>query len=593
MATLTAGTEYDPAPPDATKGERALWAEIADHVADMVRRGLVLESGWPGRPLHVTPLPTDGVVYSRERAEHVVKVLGDLEHIKGPWAGRPLKLLDFQVLWEIAPVFGLLRFDDEHDRWVRTIRTAWFEKPRKNGKSTECSGLGLVLAFADGEPGAEVYAAARNRDQAKLVFTPAVTMAQRCGTLYRKLGARGITKNLLENTATSSLFRPLASDLGGSLHGLNVHGGVIDEVHIHKTSDTVDAIETGTGSRLQPLILFITTADEGVVGSIYDTKRSYLERLCARSIKDPTWYGVVFAASPEQIERAPFADETLIAANPGVGHTVQMAYLRKVAREAQGSPSELNRYLRLHLGKRTKQSTKWLTLDRWDAAMGLAADPASWVKAPAYGGLDLSATTDFTAAVLLAPDPDGPGYIGTAQFWIPEERVEDLERRLMVPLRQWHREGFIAFTEGNVVDYERCRADFAQLVRDLGCTLVEVGYDPWNAAETVQAMERDGLTMVPLRQGYGTLSNPTKEVERLVMGSTPEVPLLRFGWNPVLRWMADCAEVMQDPNGNIKPTKPDRRQSAARIDGIAALVNAMARAMLRQPPKRRRRGGFG
>lgn len=98
--------------------------------------------------------------------------------------------------------------------------------------------------------------------------------------------------------------------------------------------------------------------------------------------------------------------------------------------------------------------------------------------------------------------------------------------------------------------------------------------------------------MVQLRQGYASLSGPSKELERLVVGSSPSksspkpTPLLRFGWNPVLRWMADCVEIVSDPSGNIKPTKPDRRKAAQRIDGIAALVNALARAMVR--PKRRR-----
>lgn len=574
----------------AVPTEAAGWQIISDHVAELVEAGLVIDTGWmeDHAPVLVTPIPHGAdVVYSRRRVERVVKSLGKLSHIKGRWARHPLALFDWQVYYEIAPVFGLV----DAETHLRIVRTEWIEKPRKNGKSTECSGLGLYLAFADGEEGAEVYAAARDKAQAQIVFSPAKTMAERSPELRKKLGVRGITKGYLTNPTTTSIFRPLAADMGGNLHGLNVHGGIVDEVHVHRTPDTIDALETGTGSRAQPLVIFITTADEGKTGSIYDTKRSYVENLAARTITDRSFYGVVFAATDEQLAKDPFGRETLIQANPGIGYTVALDYLEAKAREAANSPAQLNRYLRLHLGKRTKQTIAWLPLPQWDAAAG-SVEPADFAGRTAYLGFDLSSTTDFTAAVWVAPlDTQEAGFIVWARFWIPEERVDELERLTGVPLREWNRAGWITFTEGNVVDYARFRADVSAETARLGCTVAEVAYDPWNATETVQEMQNEGHTMIPTRQGYLTLNAPAKEIERLVFGSTPEAPLLRHGGNPVLRWMANCAEVMQDPAGNIKPAKPDKRKSANRIDGIAALVNAMSRAMLRTVPKKKRRSG--
>ena len=272
------------------------WSAIDEHLEELIAEGLVIDTGWPGEPALVTPPPHGpDVCYDPGRVEHVLATLAQFEQQKGKWAGRPLRLFDWQVRYEIAPVFGLRRWleDPEHDaggKWVRVVRTAWLEKPRKNGKSTECSGLGLLLAFADDEPGAEVYAAARNKDQARIVFAPAKSMAEKCGPLRKKLGPRGIQRSLLENPSTGSIFRPLASDLGGSLHGLNVHGGIVDEVHVHKTPDTIDALETGTGSRDQPLVVFITTADEGVTVLIYDKKRSYGENVAGGTTVDPRFY---------------------------------------------------------------------------------------------------------------------------------------------------------------------------------------------------------------------------------------------------------------------------------------------------------------
>lgn len=594
------------------RSEVEAWEAIAAHLAELLElpasdpRSLIA-TGWMDdelddagevvregcAPVLVTPLPIgDGVIYSRTAVEKVLRCLGTLRQIKAPWARHPLRLFDWQMFYEIGPVFGLL----DPATLRRRIRTAWFEKPRKNGKSTECSGLGLYLAFGDGEDGAEVYAAARDKKQAGIVFDPAKAMAERSPELRRRLTVRGITKGYLTNPSTLSIFRPLAADTGGNLHGLNVHGGIVDEVHVHRTPDTIDAIETGTGSRLQPLVVFITTADEGKTGSIYDTKRTYVENLCSRTIADPTFYGVVFAATADQLERAPFELDTLRQANPGIGYTVTEEYLVGAALEAKNSPAQLNRYLRLHLGKRTKQSIAWLTMEQWDAAGGMV-EASDFEDRIAYLGFDLSATVDFTAAVWVAPlEPDSADdglapYLVWMKCWIPEDRVEDLERLTGVPLRRWIADGWLIATEGNVVDYARVRADIAAETERLGCTVAEVAYDTWNATETALEMQNAGYTMVPTIQGYKSLNAPSKEIERVVMGSTPGRPLLRHGGNPVLRWMADCVEVMQDPAGNIKPTKPDRRKSSKRIDGIAALVNAMSRAMLRTVPKKRRRGG--
>ena len=511
------------------------------------------------------------------RVERVLRFFILLKQLIGRWAGVEFRLLDWQVRWVVAPVFGLVR-DGR-----RVIRTLWLEIPRKNGKSTLCSGLGLYLLSADREPGAQVYAAAGSTAQAKLVFDPARRMALGSAALSKKLG-KGITKTLIEHPTTGSVFRAVSSrdDLA---HGLNVHGAVIDEVHVHKSPDLIDAMETGVGSREQPLVAFITTADDGTDGSIYATKREYVEGLASGVLDDDSFYGVVFGVDHEAEGFDPFSEETLRAANPGYGVTVMADYLAKKAKEAQQSPAQLNRYLRLHLNVRTKQTVRWLDLARWDATAGMVA-PDDFRGRVGYGGLDLSSTSDFTAWALICPQ-DAGGWVVDTLVWAPEEQLAELARRTGAPLQRWADAGFLRVTEGNVVDYARVRADIAARVAELGVKVAEVAYDPWNATETALAMQdQDGHTMVATQQGYKTLSPAAKELERLVLGSTPEAPLLRHGGHPVLRWMADCVEVRQDDNGNIRPVKPDRRKSSKRIDGIAALVNAMTRGIHHQAPKR-------
>lgn len=540
--------------------------QIDKAIAKWVRAGLVEKTDWRGAPRLVTPLPEGpGVTFDANRVEKVLRFFLLLRQIIGRWSGERFRLFDWQVRWVIAPVFGIVR-DGK-----RIIRTLWCEIPRKNGKSTICSGLGLYLAFADGEPGAQVFAAAGDRLQAGLVFRPARSMALNSPELARVLG-KGIKQHLLEHPVTGSIFRPLSSE-GHRQHGLNVHGAMIDEVHVHKTPDLIDALETGTGSREQPLVAFITTADAGEDGSIYNTKREYVEGCASRTITDESFYGVVFGADEQAVGHDPFADETLAEANPGAGYTVTWEYLRTKASEARQSPAQLNRYLRLHLNIRTKQTTRWLPLDRYDVC-GQLVDDGEWHGKIARGGLDLSSTTDLTAFVLKSGDLVHP------MFWLPEERIPDLEKRTGLPLGRWAREGYLRLTEGNVVDYAQVRADIVAEVARLAVTVASIGYDPWNASETVQELEAAGYVMVPIRQGYGSLSAPSKLLEALILGSTLEAPLLRHSGHPLLRWNADCVEVRSDDNGNIRPVKPNRVKSSKRIDGIVALIMAVREELL-------------
>lgn len=552
----------------AARKRLALEKQVDEWVDYWCEIGLAERTEWDGWPLLRTPPPPRAakVSFDPDAVERVLRFFLLLRQTVGRWSGQRFVLLDWQVRWIIAPVFGYMRPDG-----LRLIRTVWIEVPRKNGKSTLCSGLGLYLLMADREAGAQVYAAAGDRAQAGNVFSPSRQMALGSTAISAALGKKGVQKSLIEYEKTGSIYRVLSAD-GARQHGLNVHGAVIDEVHVHKTPDLVDALETGVGARTQPVVFFITTADEGTDGSIYATKREYAEGVAAGSIQDPTFYTVVFAANTQAEGFDPFSDETLRHANPGYGVTVLADYLRSKADEARQSPAQLNRYLRLHLNVRTKQTTRWLTLERWDAC-GQLIDDDEWRGVQVNGGLDLSTTTDFTAYVMLGRNTSG-GDMVRALFWLPEERLEELERRCGVPLARWAAEGWIHLTEGNVVDYRKVREDIVAVHDRLGVALETIGYDPWNASETVQLLEEEGYQMVPIRQGYGTLSAPSKSIERRVFGSTAEHPLMRHAGNPVLRWMADCVEVRTDDNGNIKPVKPDRAKSAKRIDGIVALVMA-------------------
>ncbi|GAA4934023.1 terminase large subunit [Nonomuraea thailandensis] len=526
----------------------------------------------------------EGAYFDVEVARRKLQALGAFAHTKGRWAGQRFMLgqgLDpWQVVWVLAPVFGWVFYDEEIERVVRVIRAVWIEVARKNGKSTISSGISNVLLLADGEAGAEVYAAAGSLEQAGRVFEDAKRM------LMTSKAARSRVEPLAEVIRvprTGGILRAL-SRVAETAHGLNVSGAVIDEVHVHKRRDLIDAIETGTGARDQPLVIFITTADEGAEGSIYDEKHSYTEKCGSGVVEDPTHYGVIWAAGETD---DPFDESTWRKANPGLGISPTLRYLRKEAAKAKSTPSYFPTFCRLHLNRRMRDRSRLIDLRVWDATAGIT-DLASARGRRAWGGLDLSAVSDFTAWWIGVESPEAGVELEMFwRFWVPGDRVEDLERQLQVPLKRWIREGYVKATEGDVIDYAAVQADVLADCRHFD--MARVGYDRMFAGQLVQELDAAlrGVDVVPIAQTFVGQSPSIKELQRLLGKSGDQVGpgRIRHGGHPVARWMASVVEVKDDGQDNLKLIKPERLKSQARIDGIAAAVMGLD-GYLRRPRKK-------
>lgn len=523
----------------------------------------------------------DGAWFDVGAAARAKKAIESFKHTKGRWGGTPLKLAPWQFLWVIAPVFGWLWHDPELGRPVRVVRAVWIEVPRKNGKSTLSSGIGLALLLADRETGAEVYAAAGSLEQAKRVFDDAKRMAQ---TSRAVKGRAEVLTSVIRVPRTGGVFRAL-SRIAETAHGLNVSGAVIDEVHVHKSRDLIDAIETGTGARDQPLIVFITTADDAQEGSIYDEKHAYTRKVAEHVVADPAHYGVIWAADEKD---DPFAEATWRRANPGLGTSPTLAYLRREATKAQSTPSYYPTFLRLSLNIREKASTRWIDQRVWGGLAGMV-DESSLKGRRAWAGLDLSAVSDLSAFV-MAVESKQPGVDIelVSRFWLPSERLEDLQRQLQVPLAQWVRDGWLRLTEGDAVDYDAIER---QVKKDCAFYDVQrVSYDRMFAGQLVQNVDREtkrGVKVTPISQTFLGLGPGCKELDRLM-----RMKAILHGGQPVLHWMAGCVETIADGNDNYRPTKPNRKKSQARIDGIAATVMALDGYLRRPKAKSRMAVGF-
>lgn len=479
-------------------------------------------------------------------------------HSKGEWADRPVVLEPWQQ-FGFWVAFGWKR----SETGFRRFRTVYKKVARKNGKSTETSGLGLYMLIGDEEPGSEVYSAATKKDQAKIIHEESIRMVRKSPDLAEALA---VVKNNISHIDSASKYEPLSAD-EKTLDGLNVHGGLLDEVHAHRNRGVYDVIETATGARRQPLIWSITTAGVVTPDSIALELEEYGDKILRGIIEDETFLPLLWDVDEGD---DPFDEGVWIKANPNLGVSVKLDDLRAKARKAKETPAAQNNFFCKHLNVWSNSRSRWLAVEKWDACREDFRVEELHGK-ECYAGLDLSTTTDISALSLVFPWGDG-SYRALFYFWVPEENAALRARRDRVPYPQWIKEGLITATPGNVVDYAFIRHRIVEASKTF--RLRELRADPWNAMQLLtQLQEEDGLNMVEHRQGFASMSAPTKQVETLVLGRK----IGHLG-SPVVRWMFDNVSVKMDPAGNIKP---DKEKSAERIDGVISLILGVAGAALR------------
>ena len=477
-----------------------------------------------------------------------------LHHVKGEWSGEPFMLQNWQRKI-IRDMFGWKRADGS-----RKYRRVYIEVPRKNGKSTLCAGIALYLLFADDEPGAEIYSAAADREQAAIVFEVAKGMVESAPHL-RKLAE--VFKRSMVVPSTRSSYKVLSAD-AFTKHGLNASGVIFDELHAQPNRELWDVLTTSMGARRQPLLVAITTAGYDRESVCWE-QHEYARQVRDGVIDDPTFLPVLFAADEGDDWQAP---DTWQKANPALGSTIKLEYLETECRRATQTPAYQNTFKRLHLNQWTQQDTRWLDLAAWDACGG-GVDAAELRGRSCYAGLDLASTTDIAAFVMVFPPvEEGEPYQVLPHFWAPKENLIERARRDRVPYDAWARDGLITATPGNVIDYDTIRAAIEAMGEKY--EIREIAFDRWGAIQMSQQLDAGGFAMVAMGQGVASMSAPTKELMRLVLDRR-----LAHGGNAVMRWMADNMVVKQDAAGNVKP---DKGKSTARIDGMVALIMGLDRA---------------
>lgn len=502
-------------------------------------------------------------MFDKSKTDRAVEFIRNLKHTKGVWHGVPFDLLPWQDKI-IRDVFGTVK-----ENGYRQYNTAYVEIPKKQGKSELAAAIALYLTCADSEWGAEVYGCASDRQQASIVFDVAVDMVDQCPALKKRI-KRVLSQKRLVYQPLGSFYQVLSAE-AYTKHGLNVHGVVFDELHAQPNRGLYDVMTKGSGdARLQPLFFLITTAgddpDRTSIGwEVHKKARDILDG----TRYDPTFYPVIYGIGDEEDWED---EENWKKANPSLGHTITMEKIRAFYYDAKENPADEKTFRQLRLNQWVKfKTTKWVQLPRWIACNTGPWKPEDLKGRQCYGGLDFSSKLDITALAMLFPPVSGdPVWRVFWRFWIPEENMKERVRKDHVPYDRWVQEGWITTTPGNVIDYGFIEAQIISL-RDQ-YEILEIGYDPWNAIQSSIKLTDAGLTMAEVRQGYKSMSPAMKELEKLIEGKE-----LDHGGNPVANWMFGNLEIKQDENENVRPVKS---KATERIDGIVALINALARAIL-------------
>jgi phage terminase large subunit-like protein len=499
----------------------------------------------------------------------------DFYHLLHHYKGREDRItLEPWQQFVVGSAFGWKRADG-----TRRFRIVYVEVASKNGKSTMAGGAGLRLAFFDGEPGAEVYAAATKRDQAKIPWNAAVAMVRKSPGLHARIQ---INAGSLSQTATASFFQPLGRD-SDSDQGINPNGAIIDELHVHDSRDLLDNIEKAASVRRQPMIWKITTAGVKRESVWWEERSDAIAVLEGRATDDSLFAAVYTLDEGDD----PFDESVWVKANPNLDVSVRRDFLRERSAKAQRSPGALAGFLRFHANVPTQQSTKAIDIEAWDGCTTRAPDEDydAWVERVAprgslgYAALDLASVRDLTALVDVFRSGDRVAAV--CRFWCPEDGIAERSRVDGVPYGDWVRDGWLIATPGNITDYAYVRREFTgtylddgKVAHDPACQadrweLRELGYDRWNATQLATEFTEDGAACIVVPQTFAGLGPGWRELERLILDHK-----LDHGGHPVLRWMAGNVEVETDGSGNQKPSKA---KSSERIDGIAALDMAIGR----------------
>lgn len=496
--------------------------------------------------------PKDGFIFDEAKAQRPIEFIERFcRHSKGEWAGKPVKLELFQKAF-ISALFGFVNKETGYRKYRETL----FYCARKNGKSLLLSAIALYCLIADNEAGAEVYSVATKKDQAKIIFDELCNMVRQSPELLKACKKR---KSDLYFSLTFSKCQPLGKN-SDTLDGLNSSLVIMDELHGIKDRNLYEVMKQSQSARRQPLLIMITTAGT-VRECIFDDMYKYACDVADGNIKDPTFLPILYELDAKTEWLEPLKWEK---ANPGLGRIKKLEDLISKVERAKNSPRDLAGVLCKDFNVISTTNTAWLSFDDIDNPETFNIEDFKGYYA--IGGVDLSLTTDLTAATILLMDRNEKRYV-KQMYFLPRDNFEQRVQEEKIPYDKWLDAGLLRLCNGNTINPSDVVAWYLEIVQQYEITPAWIYYDSYSARYFVDEMEQHGFNMVRCIQGSKTLSLPMQ-----MLGADLKAKKINYNNNPLLKWCITNTGVVEDRNGNIVPVKANSPKY--RIDGLASLLDA-------------------
>lgn len=501
-----------------------------------------------GTPFSFDPWHGNNVCYFMEQ----------LPHIEGQWETPTIVLEPAQIFMLVA-IFGFRNAEGG-----RRFTDVYIEMARKGAKSTITGGVALYCLTCEEENGPQVIIGATTREQADKVFKPSKGMVDRTSALRDAFGLTAWA-NSISCDENGGFIQPINAK-SSTQDGWNPHVGILDELHAHKERGLHDVIKSAFGSRKNPLMWRITTAGFNPDGVCYE-QRTLVTKILDGVIEADHYFGIIFTLDEDD---DPLDETKWIKANPMLGVTPSMEGMRSYAKEAKASPGVMGEFKTKRLNVWTTAKGGWLNMELWKR-LGSSVDLDDLAAVPCFGGIDLAATSDLTAFVLVWLHNDRLKMWG--RYYLPEEATKPRAERGDLTYTRWAEQGHLVLTPGDVTDYTFVERDVERALSQFN--VQEIGYDPWNATQTVNNLMEAGAPMIEVRQGAKSFHPAMQEFERRVKAGS-----IDHDGNPVLTWAASNIVARHDANMNMAP---DKKNSMDKIDPIVAALMAVGRLVVAQP----------
>ena len=505
--------------------------------------------------------------FDPKAAERFFKFCKYLKHYKGASAGQPFELEPWQK-FVFGSIYGWL---DERGAW--RFKTAYIEIPRKNGKTTMAAAGALYDSGFIERTGAEVYCVATKEDQAKLLYNDAVAYVKQSEELKKVFSVlTGRSTLFVENTNRTSFVRPLGSD-SRRQDGLNPSAVYADELHQWPRRELYEVMDEAFAARNNYHLIAITTAGHNRNGICYE-ERQHLVRILEGQIETDDKFGIIYTV--DDCDRDKWTDERVWRiANPNLGVGKELDYMKAQARRVSQIPSKLNSFVNKQLNIWTDVEQQWIQTAQWQACASNLEESELYGK-QCFAGMDLARVNDLSACAYFFPVQPGLNRAALiVDFFCPDYEIKNREERDQVPYKLWSENHNLTLTAGKTTDWDFIKESV--LKRNGQFVIESFGYDRHFAGELVGSLTKEGVEMTPFGMGYISMSSPTAELERLVIGGN-----IQHTGCPILTWNIANAIVSQDAAGNLKP---DKAKSVDKIDGTVASIIAIGMSLNTEPKK--------